>query len=66
VCGEFLERTVMFVNHAGVLLLERCEFGAGIFCLVLTSNYTMSEPLEFGVALPNVLLKSYDAVVGRL
>jgi hypothetical protein len=56
----------MFISHAGVLLLERCEFGTDIFCLVLTSNYTMSEPLEFGVTLLNVLLKSYDAVVGKL
>jgi hypothetical protein len=55
----------MFVCDAGVLLLERREFGAGIFCLVLTSNYTMSKPLEFGVALPNILLKSCDAVVGK-
>jgi len=56
----------MFINHVGVLLLERCEFGAGIFCLVLTSNDTMSEPFKFGIALLNVLLKSCDAVVGRL
>jgi len=56
----------VFISRAGVLVLERGEFGARIFCLVLTGNYTMGEPLEFGVALLNVLLKACDTVVGRL
>jgi hypothetical protein len=47
----------------GVLALEHREFDTRIFCLVLVGN---CEPLEFGVALLNVLLKVCDIVVGRL
>jgi hypothetical protein len=44
----------MFNGRAGVLLLEREEFGADIFYLVLVGNHTMGEPFEFGVVLPDV------------
>jgi hypothetical protein len=56
----------MFIRYTGVLVLERDEFCARIFRLILAGNYTMSEPLEFAVALLNVLLKACDTVVGGL
>jgi hypothetical protein len=46
------ERTAMFIVRTGIFLLERGEFGADIFYLVLAGNYTMGEPFEFGVVLP--------------
>ena len=42
----------MFIGRTGIPLLERGEFGADIFYLVLTGSYMMGEPLEFGVVLP--------------
>jgi hypothetical protein len=56
----------MFICHAGVLVLECDEFHTRIFCLVLAGNYTMSEALEFAVALSNVLLKAFDTVMSKL
>lgn len=56
----------MFICHAGVLALECDEFRTRIFCLVFAGNYAMSEPLEFAVALSNVLLKACDTVVSKL
>ena len=56
----------MFIRYVGVLALECYEFRARIFRLVLAGNYTMSEPLEFAIALLNVLLKACNTVVGRL
>ncbi|KAF8494953.1 hypothetical protein F5888DRAFT_1635871 [Russula emetica] len=34
-------RTAMFIGRKGILLLERGEFGANIFYLVLAGNYSM-------------------------
>jgi hypothetical protein len=56
----------MIIGRAGMLVLERSEFGTRIFSLVLAGNYTMGEALEFGVALLTVLLKACDTIVGRL
>jgi len=55
---------MVLIRRTHVLALERREFGARIFCFVLAVDDAMSEFLEFGIALPDVLLKAYDPVVG--
>jgi hypothetical protein len=45
-------------------MLERREFLASVFCLILTVDDAMGEPLEFRITLPDVLFKACDIVVG--
>ena len=47
-----------------MLALERREFFARILCLVLTVDDAMGEPLEFGIALLDVLFETCNIIVG--
>ena len=58
------ESASIFIRRTRVLALERRKFFTRIFCFILSIDDTMSEPLEFGIALPDILLKACDIVVG--
>jgi len=62
--GEIRKGALVFIRRTRVLALERREFFASIFCLVLTVDDAMGEPLEFGIALLDVLLETCDIIVG--
>ncbi len=56
---------MVLIRRTRVLTLERREFCARIFCFVLTVDDAMGEFLELRIALPDVLLKACDPVVGN-
>jgi len=55
---------MVLIRCTRVLTLERREFCARILCFVLTVDDAMGEFLELRIALPDVLLKACDPVVG--
>ena len=61
--GEIGKSSLVFIRRTRVLALECCEFFTRVFCLVLAVDDAMGEPLEFGIALPDVLLETCDIVV---
>jgi hypothetical protein len=54
----------VFIGRACLLTLEGREFGARLLGVVLVRNDAVRKPLEFGVALADVLLEACDAIIG--
>jgi len=55
----------VFLGRACLLALDRCEFGARVFRIVLVRDDAVRKFFEFGIALADVLVEACDAVVGN-